>query len=88
MNNESGQVTFTYSGVIVRNKRNVVCVRFERKNGSHVDYAEGTIPDPVLDKVEGFSAEEIQNLLDYLREHSTEIISNAKELNHIKNWFR
>ncbi len=85
--NSKEEVTFTYSGVVSKDGRNAVCVRFERKRGGKTDFAEGLVPACKITKQEGFSAEEIEGLEGYLRENDQEIRKKAKELNNIKNWF-
>lgn len=82
------ELTFTYSGVVAKDHRNAVCVRFERKRNGKTEYAEGLLPDAKITEQTGFSAEEIAGLEEYLRENSEDIRKKAKELNNIKNWFR
>lgn len=86
--NREEELTFTYSGVVQKDHRNAVCVRFERKRGGQTEYAEGLLPAAKITEHTGFSAEEIEGLENYLREHSDEIREKAKELNNFKNWFR
>lgn len=85
--NRSEEVTFTYSGVVRKDGKNAVCVRFERKRNGKTDYAEGLVPSCTITKQEGFSEEEQKGLINYLKENDEEIRKKAKELNHIKNWF-
>ena len=85
--NPSEEVTFTYSGVVRKDGRNAVCVRFERKRNGKTDYAEGLVPSCTITKQEGFSEEEQKGLINYLKQNDEEIRKKAKELNHIKNWF-
>lgn len=84
--NRDEELTLTYSGVVSKEKRNAVCVRFERKKQG--DYAEGILPDARITDSKGFSAEEIEGLENYLRENSEDIRKKAKELNNFKRWFR
>ncbi len=81
------EVTFTYSGVVQKDGRNAVCIRFERKNEHGLDVAEGTVPDCTLTQVSGFSKEEVSDLERYLTENSVEIIENARKLSNFKNLF-
>ena len=81
--NADEELKMTYSGVIRRNGRNAVCVRFERPGA----YAEGYIPECVFERSEGFSEEEMGMLRAYLREHEAEIRTEARKLNNIKAWF-
>ncbi len=85
--NPEEELTFTYSGVVQRDNRNAVCVRFERKRNGKPDYAEGIVPEGRIEKQEGFSPEEIEGLEAYLKANTEEIKKNAKALNQIKNWF-
>lgn len=82
------EITFTYSGVVSKDGKNAVCVRFERKRNGRTEFAEGLIPSCTITKQEGFSPEEIEGLTEYLKENDLSIREKAKELNHIKNWFR
>ncbi|MBQ6441854.1 MAG: hypothetical protein IJJ13_04600 [Lachnospiraceae bacterium] len=85
--NPNEELTFTYSGVVQRENRNAVCVRFERKRDGALQYAEGVVPEGRITKQEGFSQEEVEGLEAYLKTHTEEIKKNAKALNQIKNWF-
>ena len=44
-----------------------VCVRFERPNANGFDFAEGVLPECVLQKSCGFTENELFELQDYLR---------------------
>ena len=82
---EKGEVTFTYSGVLTRNIRKLIRVRFERKGNSGIDFAEGKIPECKIEKQNGFSQEEIRQMEEYLEIEKENIIREAKKLNNIKN---
>lgn len=82
---EKGEVTFTYSGVLTRNNRKLICVRFERKGDFGVDFAEGKLPECRIEKQKGFSVEEISQMEEYLETEKDNIIHEAKKLNSIKN---
>jgi hypothetical protein len=82
---EKGEVTFTYSGVLTRNNRKLIRVRFERKGNSGIDFAEGKIPECKIEKQNGFSQEEIRQMEEYLEIEKENIIREAKKLNNIKN---
>ncbi len=77
---KNSEVTFTYSGVMTKNNRKWICVRFERDK----DYAEGRIPECKIEKQEGFSAEEISQMEAYLVAEKENIMVEAKKLNNIK----
>lgn len=82
---EKGDVTFTYSGVLTRNNRKLIRIRFERKGDSGIDFAEGKIPECKIEKQNGFSQEEIRQMEEYLEIEKENIIHEAKKLNNIKN---
>ncbi len=82
---EKGEVTFTYSGVLTRNNRKLIRVRFERKGNPGIDFAEGKIPECKIEKQNGFSQEEIRQMEEYLEIEKENIIREAKKLNNIKN---
>lgn len=72
-----------YSSVLSKNGKPFVSVLFERGQ----DKAEGTVPDCVILRNEGFTEEEVQYLEDYLEEHRKEIIEGAKKISSFKHWF-
>ena len=76
-------LSMTFSGVLKHDGKNAICVRFER-NGA---YAEGYLPAAVIERSDGFAEEELGMLRAYMREHSEEILTEAKKLNNIKRWF-
>lgn len=82
---DKGEVTFTYSGVLTRNNRKLIRVRFERKGNQGIDFAEGKIPECKIEKQNGFSQEEIHQMEAYLESEKENIIHEAKKLNNIKN---
>ena len=85
--NRNEELTFTYSGIVNKDGRNAVCVRFERKRDGRTDFAEGLVPSCTITKQEGCTEEELEGLTAYLRENDQEIRRKAKELNNIRNWF-
>lgn len=84
--NREEELTLTYSGVVPREGRNAVCIRFERRDGK--DYAEGLLPSCEITEHRGFTAEELEMLRSYLKENEKELREKARELNQLKNWFR
>lgn len=71
------------SGVLCRDGRNFVRVSFLRGK----DWAEGIVPDGVVEKSEGFTKEEIRKLEEYLAGDKDAIIRQAKGINPIRNLF-
>lgn len=69
-----------HSTVLSKNGKPFVSVMFERGN----DRAEGTVPDCVITKSEGFTEEEIEELEDYMKAQRKEIIENAKRISDIR----
>ena len=81
--NREEEVTLTHSGILVKNGKRHVSVRFERGR----DIAEASLPECRVTKNQGFSEEEVSGLESFLAEKNDEIFAKAKEINHIKNWF-
>lgn len=71
------------SGVLRKEGRNFVRVSFLRGK----DWAEGIVPDGVIEKSEGFTEEEVRKLEEYLAGDKNEIIARAKGINPIRNLF-
>lgn len=79
-----GEVTMLVSGIVVKDNRKIVRVSFLRNN----DYAEGIMPDAIIEKSKGFTAEELTKLEKFLRLHKDEILQQAKEVNPIRSWLK
>lgn len=71
------------SGVLRTEGRTFVRVSFLRGK----DWAEGLVPDGVIEKSDGFTKEEIGRLEDYLTGDKDTIIRQAKGINPIRNLF-
>ncbi len=72
------------SGVLRHEGKTFVRVSFLRGK----DWAEGIVPDGVIEKAEGFSPEEIGKLQEYLAGEKEMIIRQAKGINPIRNLFQ
>ena len=75
------KVMLTFSSVLNKNGKPMVAVRFERDT----DYAEGSVPECKITKSNGFSADEISMLNDYLVNNKGDIISRAKSISGISH---
>lgn len=81
--NRSEEMNMTHSGIIVKQGRRHVSVRFERGN----DIAEASLPECKVVRNQGFSEEEVAGLELYLELKSDEIFAKAKAISNIKHWF-
>lgn len=81
--NKGEEMRLTHSGIIVKQGRRHVQVRFERGN----DIAEASLPECKVTKNQGFAEEEIKGLELYLELKNDEIFAKAKEISNIKRWF-
>ena len=72
------------SGVLHREDRTFVRVSFLRGR----DWAEGILPDGVIEKAEGFTEEEIGKLEAYLAREKDMLLRQAKGINPIRNLFQ
>ena len=72
------------SGIVEKDKRRIVRVSFLRGQ----DYAEGIMPDAVIEKSQGFSQGEIAKLEKFLRLHKEDILQQAKTVNPIRSWLK
>ncbi len=77
------EMRLTHSGIVVKQGRRHVLVRFERGN----DIAEASLPECRVTKHQGFSEEEVKGLELYLELKNDEIFQKAKEISNIKHWF-
>lgn len=78
--NRDEEVKMTHSGIIKKDGKRTVLIRFER--GS--DVAEGSIPTCKIDSNSGFSAEEVEGLENYLQAQSDAIFAKARELSDFR----
>ena len=76
------EVKMMISCVVVKDNRKIVRVSFLRGT----DYADGVLPDGVIEKSGGSTAAEVQKLENYLRSNRQEILRQAKEINPLRNW--
>lgn len=74
-------VKIMVSGVIRRDDRTFARVIFMRGT----DWAEGIVPDGTIGESEGFTQEEITQLEDYLAREKDMLISQAKDVNPLRN---
>ena len=72
------------SGVLHREDRTFVRVSFLRGR----DWAEGILPDGVIEKAEGFTEEESGKLEAYLAGEKDMLLRQAKGINPIRNLFQ
>ncbi len=72
------------SGMVESGGRKVVRVSFLRER----DYADGLLPEGIIEKAQGFTDEEVRKLEDYLRFNRQEILKQAKEINPLRSWLK
>ncbi len=80
-------MTMTYSA-IVRDKdnRKIVRVKFERQGLNGPEVAEGLLPDCRIISQNGYSAEEVIGLEEYLRGNLDDFMSKAKVISNPLKW--
>lgn len=78
------EMSVLVSGVLHHEGKTFVRVSFMRGK----DWAEGIVPDGVVEKAQGFSTEEIGQLQAYLAAEKETIIRQAKGINPIRNLFQ
>jgi hypothetical protein len=78
------EVRMLISGFVVKDKKRFVRISFTRGKA----YAEGIVPDGIIERSEGFNGEEILKLEKFIRVHKEEILAQAKEINPIRSWLR
>lgn len=78
------EVNMLVSAVVMKDNRKIVRVSFLRGN----DYAEGILPDGVIEKSGGFTEEEVLKLENYMRANRKDILEQAKEVNPLRSWLK
>ncbi len=81
------------SCVVTKGDRKMVRVSFLRgteghsmEKGHSVDYAEGILPEGIIEKSRGFTEEEVVRLEKYMRANRQDILRRAKEIDPLRNW--
>ena len=77
----SEEMTILVSGALHKDGKTFVRVSFLRGK----DWAEGIVPDGVIEKSEGFTEDEIEKLVEYLEAEKDLIIQQAKGVNPIRS---
>ena len=80
-------MTMTYSAIL-RDKDNkkIIRISFERDGINGREVAEGILPDGVIVRQNGYTAEEIKSLEDYIRANADDIMSKAKVISNPLKW--
>lgn len=76
------QLQMMVSGRLAKDGKEIVRVSFFRDK----DYADGVLPDGVIEKSEGFSEAELVLLAEYLKQNQEKIYKEAKEVDPMKKW--
>lgn len=79
--NPNEEMKMTYTSVVTKNNKPMISIKFERGK----DMCEGSVPDCVISKNNGFTSEEIEGLEYYLRANKKEIIEHAKSISGLLN---
>ena len=80
-------ITMSYSGILTKNNKPYISVRFERQNANAVDFIESGIPSCEIINSQGFSSDEIHQIQDYLKDNKFSIIEKARGVGNILSWF-
>ncbi|WP_099466661.1 hypothetical protein [Konateibacter massiliensis] len=83
MERGKSELRMTHSCVLSRGKERIVRVTFEDDHA----YAEGIVPDGKIEKQQGFSEDEVQQLEIYLKMNKDDIMQKAKAITGITHWF-
>ena len=81
--NREEEVKLTHSGILAKDGRRYVSVRFERGE----DVAEARLPECKVTKNKGFTEQEVGGLEAYLERENNAIFAKAKEINPIRSLF-
>lgn len=78
------EVEMIISGFFTKDGKKMMRISFMRGT----DFAEGILPDGIIEKGEGFSLEELGKLEKFIRNNKEEIMAQAKEINPIRSWIK
>ncbi len=80
-NSQKAEMRMIVSAMLHKDGKSFARVSFLRGK----DWAEGLVPDGVIEKSEGFTEEETRGLEDYLVREKDMLISQAKGVNPLRN---
>lgn len=81
--NPNEEMRMTYTSVLAKNGKPHISLLFERGN----DSCEGSVPECVIRKNNGFSASEVEALEQYLMMNKKQIIDNSKRISGFSHMF-
>lgn len=81
--NPDEEMKMTYTSVLTKNGKPHISLLFERGK----DFCEGNVPDCKISRNQGFSADEVEALQQYLAGNKRMIIEHAKEISDFKHMF-
>ncbi len=81
------EIKLTHTGVLNKDGKKTVRVRFEREQNGKTEYAEGIMPACIIEKQDGFSREEIILLENYMRSNKKNILEKAMAISTPIHWF-
>lgn len=76
------EVKMLVSAVVANGDKKLVRVSFVRGNC----IADGLLPDGIIEKFQGFTPDEAEQLERYLRANRQDILQRAKEINPLRSW--
>lgn len=82
------KLNLIYSCLLHKDNKQIVRVTFEETDSKGEKFAEGIVPEGIIEKQKGFTEEEIEQLEIYLQTHAEEIFSKAKEISGITHWMK
>lgn len=80
-NSQQAEIRMMVSAMLRKDGKSFARVSFFRGK----DWAEGLVPDGVVEKAEGFTEEEIKGLEDYLVREKDMLVGQAKGVNPLRN---
>lgn len=78
------EVKMLISGFFTKNNKKMMRISFMRGR----DFAEGILPDGIIDRSEGFSEDELNRLEKFIRNNREEIMAQGREINPIRSWLQ
>lgn len=82
------RLNLIYSCLLHKDDKQIVRVTFEETDSKGGKFAEGIVPDGIIEKQKGFTEEEIVQLETYLQTHTEDIFAKAKEISGIMHWMK
>ncbi len=89
MTEKDRELKLTYTSILLNQAgEKVVRVSFECQGEKGRQFAEGILPQAIIESSVGFDAEEVAKLEEYLKDNGADIMIKARQITGITHWLK